>query len=132
MLLTLAARIESKARAAIPEIVYYLGQNSDSYHANQDDQGPEEDFLKPTQEDSRSTLVNPGRCKKHQDRHKPNRGPAYWPDPLRMISRKLWGSRAAPPMSAPSISGQAMSSVALLGFTLPPYWMRMREAVSAP
>ncbi len=52
--------------------------------------------------------------------------------PLRMMSRKLWGSRAAPPMRAPSMSGQAMSSAALLGLTEPPYWMRILAAVSWP
>ena len=34
------------------------------------------------------------------------------------------GSRLAPPTSAPSISGWAMNSRMLPGFTLPPYWTR--------
>ena len=47
------------------------------------------------------------------------------------ISAKSRGSRLAPPTSAPSMSGSASSTAALEGFTLPPYWMRMRSATSA-
>ena len=42
---------------------------------------------------------------------------------------KSSGSSDAPPTSAPSISGIAMSSAMLPGFTLPPYWMRIASAV---
>ena len=59
--------------------------------------------------------------------------------PRTSVSARYWtiranssGSSEAPPTSAPSISGIAMSSAMFPGFTLPPYWMRMASAVSAP
>ena len=42
----------------------------------------------------------------------------------RMIAAKDSGSRLAPPTSAPSTSGCAISSAAFVGVTLPPYRMR--------
>jgi len=47
------------------------------------------------------------------------------------MSANSSGSRLAPPTSAPSISGWAMKSRMLPGFTLPPYWMRTPSASSA-
>ena len=44
----------------------------------------------------------------------------YW-----TIRANSSGSSDAPPTSAPSISGIAMSSAVLPDFTLPPYWMRI-------
>src|SRR5436190_1473652 len=41
-------------------------------------------------------------------------------------------SRLAPPTRAPSMSGCAMSSLALVGFTDPPYWIRTEAAASLP
>ena len=54
----------------------------------------------------------------------PVTGQRYW-----TIRANSSGSSDAPPTSAPSISGLAMSSAALPGFTLPPYWMRIGSAV---
>ena len=49
-----------------------------------------------------------------------------------MIRAKLRGSRLAPPTKAPSIFFWRIRSSAFSGFTLPPYWMRIRSAVGAP
>ena len=46
------------------------------------------------------------------------------------ICAKSFGSRLAPPTSAPSTSGWDRISAALSGFTLPPYWTRTRSAAS--
>ena len=43
---------------------------------------------------------------------------------------KLSGSRLAPPTSAPSMSGCAISSSTLSGLTEPPYWIRIASAAS--
>jgi hypothetical protein len=48
-----------------------------------------------------------------------------------MMSAKLRASSDAPPTSAPSTSGWLISSLALFGFTLPPYWMRTFLAVAS-
>ena len=42
------------------------------------------------------------------------------------------GSRLAPPTSAPSMSGCAISSASFAAFTEPPYWIRTASAASAP
>ena len=50
----------------------------------------------------------------------------------RTIARKSPALRLAPPTRAPSMSGQASSSAALSGLTLPPYWTTTRAAVASP
>src|SRR5438552_18675658 len=42
------------------------------------------------------------------------------------------GSKLAPPTRAPSMSGSAISSAMLLGFTEPPYWIRAASATAWP
>ena len=42
------------------------------------------------------------------------------------------GSRLAPPTSAPSMSGSAISSAMLAALTEPPYWIRTAAAASSP
>src|SRR5690606_6674728 len=51
----------------------------------------------------------------------------YW-----TIAANSSGSRLAPPTSAPSMSGWAISSAMLPGFTDPPYWIRTDSPASAP
>src|SRR3546814_566976 len=48
------------------------------------------------------------------------------------IRAKSSASRLAPPTRAPSMSGWLISSLALPGFTEPPYWIRTDSAASAP
>src|SRR3546814_134273 len=48
------------------------------------------------------------------------------------IRAKSSASRLAPPTRAPSMSGWPISSLALPGFTEPPYWIRTDSAASAP
>src|SRR3954469_9953345 len=50
----------------------------------------------------------------------------------RTIAANCSARRLAPPTSAPSSSGCDRSSLALSGVTLPPYWMRVEAATSAP
>ena len=50
----------------------------------------------------------------------------------RTIAAKSSASSDAPPTSAPSMSGWAMSSAALVGLTDPPYCTRTAAAASAP
>ena len=47
-----------------------------------------------------------------------------------MIAAKSSATKHAPPTKAPSTSGQAISSAAFLGFTLPPYWITIDSAVA--
>ena len=49
-----------------------------------------------------------------------------------MMPVKSSALRAAPPIRPPSMLGWASSSGALLGFMLPPYWMRTDSAATAP
>lgn len=51
--------------------------------------------------------------------------------PALMIGMNVSTLRQAPPTSAPSISGCPRSSTAFSGFTLPPYCITTRAAVSA-
>ena len=48
------------------------------------------------------------------------------------MARKSSALRLAPPTSAPSTSGWAMSSAAFSGFTEPPYWIRICVGDGAP
>lgn len=52
-------------------------------------------------------------------------------DAALMMPRKLSALRLAPPTRAPSTSGWAINSAALVGLTLPPYRMRIWSATNA-
>ena len=68
----------------------------------------------------RTALPGPGRGDAEAVDDDQDERPGAGVTPARTIAAKPSGSRLAPPTSAPSMSGWAISSPALSGVTLPP------------